>query len=505
MKRIVTLTLNPAIDGAAEAEQVRPIRKIRTWAERYDPGGGGINAARVIEELGGSVLAVYLSGGATGPILDDLVQASGIESRRIPTAGHTRVSHTVHETSTGLEFRFVPEGPSVTKAEWQACLSVLEGIDGDYLLASGSLPRGVPADFYAQVAAVAARKDMRFVLDTSGEALRQAAGKGLYLIKPSLGELEDLIGRKLSTPPDQASAVRDLIAAGAAQIIALTLGRDGAVLATRDPRHAPADRGREGHTEERRRCRRQFPRRDDARSCPGKACGKGLPPGHGSWNRRGSDSGNGTVPAGRCRASLRTNHTRKREGPGLSTAGLALLCGPLRIVRPAQEGQKQVRAADDADDAAVVDNRNPLHVVPLHRIDDLGQRRFDAGRDGILRHDVFDAAAAQIADGVGPTVEEGLDPAHAIASLAPQEVAFRHDADQRSAFIHDGKAADAVLDHEAGRLGERGARLDRCSPRRHHVASFHRALLSSLWSGAWPVCLSFRPHYRWIAGLPDQA
>ncbi len=234
MKRIVTLTLNPAIDGAAEAEQVRPIRKIRTWAERYDPGGGGINAARVIEELGGSVLAVYLSGGATGPILDDLVQASGIESRRIPTAGHTRVSHTVHETSTGLEFRFVPEGPSVTKAEWQACLSVLEGIDGDYLLASGSLPRGVPADFYAQVAAVAALKDMRFVLDTSGEALRQAAGKGLYLIKPSLGELEDLIGRKLSTPPDQASAVRDLIAAGAAQIIALTLGRVGAVLATRD-------------------------------------------------------------------------------------------------------------------------------------------------------------------------------------------------------------------------------------------------------------------------------
>jgi 6-phosphofructokinase 2 len=234
MKRIVTLTLNPAIDGAEEAEQVRPIRKIRTWAERYDPGGGGINAARVIQELGGSALAIYLSGGVTGPILDALVRASGIESRHIPIAGHTRISHTVHETSSGLEFRFVPGGPSVTREEWQACLAALEDIDGDYLLASGSLPRGAPSDFYAQAAAVAARRGIRFVLDTSGDALRQAAGKGLYLIKPSLGELEDLVGRKLPTPQDQDSALRDLIAAGAAEIIALTLGRDGAVLATGD-------------------------------------------------------------------------------------------------------------------------------------------------------------------------------------------------------------------------------------------------------------------------------
>lgn len=147
MKRVVTLTLNPAIDAAAEAEVVRPIRKIRTWGERYDPGGGGINVARVIHELGGPVLAVYLSAGVTGAALEEMVLASRIKSRRIPIAGHTRMSQTVHERSSGLEYRFVPQGPVLEKREWEAGLAAFDELDCEYLVASGSLPRGVPADF----------------------------------------------------------------------------------------------------------------------------------------------------------------------------------------------------------------------------------------------------------------------------------------------------------------------------------------------------------------------
>lgn len=233
MKTIVTLTLNPAIDGAAEAEKVQPIRKVRTWGERYDPGGGGINAARVVRELGGAAFAIYLSGGTTGPVLDELVQSAGIESLRIPIADHTRISHTVHERSSGLEFRFVPEGPVVAPAEWQACLAALEGVDCDYLLASGSLPRGVPANFYVEVAKVASRNGAKVVLDTSGEALRAATAHGVFLIKPSLGEMEELVGQKLAEPVDQERAARELVESGAAEVVALTLGRDGALLATR--------------------------------------------------------------------------------------------------------------------------------------------------------------------------------------------------------------------------------------------------------------------------------
>jgi 6-phosphofructokinase 2 len=231
---IVTLTLNPAIDATAEAEKVRPIRKIRTWGESYYPGGGGINAARVIKELGGSAFVIYLSGGAAGSVLDKLVEEAGLRSRRIVIEGDTRVSHTVHESSSGLEFRFVPQGPVIARSEWEASLASLDEIDCEFLVASGSLPRGVPDDFYTHVAAVAARKKAKFVLDTSGSALRKVLENEVYLIKPSLGELEDLVGRNLSTPTAQETAVQTLIQSGHVHIVALTLGQNGALLATRN-------------------------------------------------------------------------------------------------------------------------------------------------------------------------------------------------------------------------------------------------------------------------------
>src|SRR3546814_19724808 len=110
MKPIVTLSLNPAIDGAAEAETVRPIHKVRTWSERYDPGGGGINAARVVQEHGGAAPAISLTGGTTGPVLDELVRCSGIENVRIPIADHKLISYTAHKRAPSLKFHSRPKG-----------------------------------------------------------------------------------------------------------------------------------------------------------------------------------------------------------------------------------------------------------------------------------------------------------------------------------------------------------------------------------------------------------
>ena len=181
MKPIMTLTLNPTIDAAAKTETVRPTHKVRTFDERYDPGGGGINVARVVNELGGRSLAVYLAGGLTGGVLDNMVKRAGVRHWTVPIAGLTRVSHVVHELSTGREFRFTPEGPEILEEEWRTCLEQLTMLDFDYLVASGSLPRGVPEDFYRTAAGIAKGKRAKFVLDTSGPALKAALGHGIHL------------------------------------------------------------------------------------------------------------------------------------------------------------------------------------------------------------------------------------------------------------------------------------------------------------------------------------
>ena len=230
MKPIITLTLNPTIDGSASAEAVLPLRKIRTSDERYHPGGGGINVARVVKELGGDTLAIYLGGGATGAILDDLLKNVGIASKHIPIKGYTRIAHTVFERSSGQEYRFVPEGPEISADEWDACLSELEALDFDYVVASGTLPRGLDANAYLRVGEIAARKNARFILDTSGAALRETLNHGVFMIKPNLGELEELVGHPLPDISAQTAAARLLIEQNSAEIVAVTLGMDGALL-----------------------------------------------------------------------------------------------------------------------------------------------------------------------------------------------------------------------------------------------------------------------------------
>src|SRR3954462_7986207 len=114
----------------------------------------------------------------------------------------------------GPAHRFTPEGPEILEEEWRTCLEQLTMLDFDYLVASGSLPRGVPEDFYRNVAKVASTKGAKFVLDTSGPALKAALGFGIHLAKPSRGELESLTGQDLKDPDALVSAAQDLVVSG---------------------------------------------------------------------------------------------------------------------------------------------------------------------------------------------------------------------------------------------------------------------------------------------------
>lgn len=233
---IATLTLNPALDIAAETEEVRPTDKLRCWGERHDPGGGGVNVARCITELGGEAIALFACGGPAGALLCELLEAQGVQSRPIPIAGHTRENFTIDEVSTGLQYRFVLVGPSLDVGEQAGCLDALRGLvpPPAYVVLSGGLAPGVAGSFFARVSAYCAEVDARLVIDSSSLQLDSLADRPAFLVKPNRGELERLVGRKLGTEGEMEAAAREVIDRRCAENVVVSCGEDGALLATRD-------------------------------------------------------------------------------------------------------------------------------------------------------------------------------------------------------------------------------------------------------------------------------
>ncbi len=231
---IAALALNPAVDMMSETDIVRPIRKIRTDRENYGPGGGGVNVAKVIVELGGNAEIVATSGGFTGRMLDDMLAAIPIPRRMIAIEGLTRISFTVFERETGQEYRFVPTGPTLSATEIAACLDAVRAGDYGWFVASGSVPRGAPPDILAAVGEIVAEKGARYILDSSGPGLSKTLGRvPVFLVKPSLGELEALVDRPLDGESAR-DAAKELVDSGKAEVVAVTMGVQGAVVATKD-------------------------------------------------------------------------------------------------------------------------------------------------------------------------------------------------------------------------------------------------------------------------------
>ena len=231
---ILTVTPNPALDVSTSVDRVVAEHKMRCGPTRLDPGGGGVNVSRVVRNLGGRSLAVYAAGGPTGQAYRELLEREGIVGRVVRIGQYTRESFTVDETGSGEQFRFVLQGPHLSEPEWRLMLSAVADdlpVTG-FVVPSGSLPPGVPVDFYAQIARVARENNVRTAVDTSGEALRAALDEGVFLIKPSKRELGELVGASLSDEESLIDAARELVGLGRCEVVALTLGGAGAIVVT---------------------------------------------------------------------------------------------------------------------------------------------------------------------------------------------------------------------------------------------------------------------------------
>ncbi len=233
MSQIITITLNPSLDKSIVVPQLVPEKKLRCTSAEVDPGGGGVNVSRALNKLGVKSSAVFLSGGYTGKKLEELLLDEGVQIMALPIKEATRENFVVFDEEKKLQYRFGMEGAAVTEAEWKAVLDyVSEQTDISYIVASGSLPPGVPVNFFGQLASIAKTIKAKLIVDTSGEALQYAAKEGLYMLKPNLNELSSLTGKDNLVDEEIVSAARTVIANGGCEIMVVSLGGEGAILVT---------------------------------------------------------------------------------------------------------------------------------------------------------------------------------------------------------------------------------------------------------------------------------
>lgn len=232
MKEIIAFTMNPAIDKSSSVDHVIAERKLYCKAPRFEPGGGGVNVARAIKKLGGESLLLFPASGLTGHRLTDLLDREGIIHRPLPIEGMIRENLVILDESTGQQYRFGMPGPILRDEEWKRCLHELSAIipKPDYLVASGSLPPGLPDDFYAQVARSGKDNGVRVIVDASGKALNLALQEGVYLIKPNVREFKDLIGKDIKEESQIKAEARKMVKSGRCEVLVISLGAAGALL-----------------------------------------------------------------------------------------------------------------------------------------------------------------------------------------------------------------------------------------------------------------------------------
>lgn len=236
MSKIITITVNPALDKSTSAKNIVPDDKIRCAPPIYEPGGGGINVSRAIKKLGGESCAWFLAGGPPGIKLKELLHEEGVDFWTVETKNWSRENLMVMGEASGKQYRFGMPGAETFEEEWMQVVKKLEQLEEvpEYVVASGSLPPGVPDDFYYQLAVIANKRNFKLIVDTSGPALLKAADESLFLIKPNQAELPALAGQDSVHPLAMEEVALKVLEEGKCQILVVSLGPRGAMLVTKE-------------------------------------------------------------------------------------------------------------------------------------------------------------------------------------------------------------------------------------------------------------------------------
>ena len=234
---ILTVTLNPAIDKSTVAEKLKPESKLRCVEIHNEPGGGGINVSKALKKLGIASVALFPSGGYNGEMLKGLLTNENILFQSFNTFVETRENWVVLESSSTRQFRFTFPGRGIEEQVVKNLIESIRSYSPEYVVASGSLPPGLPDYFYGLIVKTANSVGAKCIVDTSGAALQALKGKHVYLIKPNINELSKMLNITSIADNEVPDAAQQAVRDGFAELITVSMGSKGAWLVSHDKKY----------------------------------------------------------------------------------------------------------------------------------------------------------------------------------------------------------------------------------------------------------------------------
>ncbi len=224
---IYTLTFSPSLDYYIDIPVFNLGEINRSSREKFEPGGKGVNVSLILKELNLESIALGFAAGFTGDELEKILLEKGIKTDFVRTKGNTRINIKINSS---LESAINTTAPSISEKEISLLFQKLQNLNGgDILCIGGNVPRTLPKDIYVKIMQSLENRNIKIVVDATGDLLLSTLPYHPFLIKPNQEELEEIMKRKLNTPEDIIESAYSLIQMGAQNVI-VSLGKDGAIL-----------------------------------------------------------------------------------------------------------------------------------------------------------------------------------------------------------------------------------------------------------------------------------
>ncbi|NEU05975.1 MULTISPECIES: 1-phosphofructokinase [Clostridium] len=226
---ITIITMNPSIDISYFIDDLE-IGQVHRCLKYYKtPGGKGINVAKVCNEIGEKVSCIGFLGGVNGNIINNQLKHKKINTNFVKINDNTRQCINII-TAKGISTEILESGPTITVRDREKFENVLEAelIKSDILVASGSLPKGLPENYYRNIGEKCKEYNVKFILDTSGKFLEYGLNSKPFFIKPNKKELEQLLKIKINSIEEVINGA-NIVKSMGAKNVAVSLGEEGMI------------------------------------------------------------------------------------------------------------------------------------------------------------------------------------------------------------------------------------------------------------------------------------